>query len=254
MHDSDDGVGAPVPLRRMRVAISAVVHSGQGHQPTGDLPASACPLAASSTAFFAAVPQAAARFSRVPTRQCALPCYTLTVVITFAQGAVTAGFLLLSAPQHPVRPDVPKKIAAPAGEDVVLVGHASGSQIYVCQAGTDQKLSWTLRAPEAELSDESGKNIAHHFAGPTWKHTDGSEVTGKAAARQDAPDPGAIPWLLVNVTTHSGTGILSQVTTIQRIHTKGGQPPESGCDEAHRGAEVKSPYTADYYFYAPSQR
>ena len=61
------------------------------------------------------------------------------------------------------------KIAAPVNEEVVLIVHASGSQIYVCQAGSDEKLSWTLKAPDAELADAKGKNIGHHSAGPSWK-------------------------------------------------------------------------------------
>jgi hypothetical protein len=155
--------------------------------------------------------------------------------------------------QHAPRPEVPAKIAAPANENVVLMAHASGSQIYVCQAGTDQKLSWTLKAPDAELTDANGASIGRHFAGPTWNHKDGSEVTGKAAAREDSPEPGAIPWLLLTVTGHSGNGVLTPVTTIQRVHTKGGQAPSAGCDDSHRGGEVKVPYTADYYFFAPAK-
>jgi hypothetical protein len=165
---------------------------------------------------------------------------------------IVAVLLLASAPGQHARPDVPPKIAAPANEEVVLMAHASGSQIYVCQAGADQKLAWTLKAPDAELTDAKGTNIGRHFAGPTWKHVDGSEVTGKAAAREDAPEPGAIPWLLVKVVGHAGSGALNRVTSIQRIHTKGGQPPVTGCDDSHRGGEVKVPYTADYYFYAPA--
>jgi Protein of unknown function (DUF3455) len=171
---------------------------------------------------------------------------------------VTAIALLLfgtTPAQKPPRPDVHKIIAAPEDEDIVLVAHASGSQIYVCQAGTDQKLSWTLKGPEAELSDDSGKNIGRHFAGPTgptWRLNEGSEVTGKKDTSEDAPDAGAIPWLRLRATGHSGNGVFAKVTTIQRIHTKGGQPPATGCDDSHRGAEVKSSYSADYYFYAPS--
>jgi len=146
------------------------------------------------------------------------------------------------------RPDVPEKIKAPAGEDVVLVAHASGSQIYVCQAGADGKLAWTLKAPEAELHNDQGAVIGRHFAGPTWRLNDGSEVTGKAAARVDSPDAGSIPWLLLTVPGHSGEGALSRVTDIQRIHTKGGVAPTGACTQ---GAETKSSYTADYYFYAP---
>lgn len=160
-------------------------------------------------------------------------------------------FTLASASQIP-RPQVPDNIKAPAGEEIVLQAHATGSQIYVCQASADQKLSWTLKAPEAKLSDANGKEVGTHYAGPTWKHADGSEVMGKVVSRADAPDAGAIPWLLLTATNHAGTGILSGVTTIQRIHTQGGQPP-AGCDDAHRGSEIKVPYSADYYFYAPGR-
>jgi hypothetical protein len=83
--------------------------------------------------------------------------------------------------------------------------------------------------------------------------TDGSEVIGKAAAHVDALDPDSIAWLLVKVVSHSGNGLLGNVTTIQRVHTKGGQPPAEGCDAAHRDAETKSSYSADYYFYAPAK-
>jgi hypothetical protein len=148
---------------------------------------------------------------------------------------------------------VPDSIQAPAGEEVVLLAHATGSQIYTCQAAADGKFSWTLKAPEADLHDRKDKVIGQHSAGPTWKLKDGSEVTGKAAAKIDALDPGSIPWLLVKAVGHAGNGLLTNVTTIQRVRTHGGQPPAEGCDAAHRDAETKSSYTADYYFYAPAK-
>jgi len=149
------------------------------------------------------------------------------------------------------KPDVPEKLAAPANEQVILQVHATGFQVYTCQAGRDQKVTWTLKGPEAELFDSGKKLIGKHYAGPTWKHNDGSEVVGKLAARQDAPDPADIPWLLLTAKSNAGTGILANVTSIQRIHTKGGQPPSSGCDASNAGAESKIAYSADYYFYAP---
>jgi hypothetical protein len=168
--------------------------------------------------------------------------------------ALMIGMVMPATAQGKSQPDVPDKIKAPAGEQIVLKAHASGSQIYVCQPAADGKFAWTLKAPEAELRDDQGKTIAHHSAGPSWKHNDGSEVTGKAVARADAPAPDAIPWLLINVVSHSGSGVLSAVTTIQRINTKGGQPPQAAeCGAAKQNAEVKIPYTADYYFYAPSK-
>jgi hypothetical protein len=152
------------------------------------------------------------------------------------------------------RADVPEKIKAPAAEQVVLQAQGAGSQIYTCQPAADGKYGWTLKAPEAELRDQKGAVIGKHYAGPTWKHNDGSEVTGKAVARVDSPDADSIPWLLVNVTSHSGEGVLSHVTNIQRVHTHGGQPPSSSdCNAAKQNTETKSSYTADYYFFAPTK-
>jgi len=148
-------------------------------------------------------------------------------------------------------PDVPDTIAVPAGLESVLFAHASGSQIYTCQVSADGKFAWTLKGPDAELRDRKDKVIGQHSTGPTWKLKDGSEVTGKAAAHVDALDPESIPWLLVNVVSHAGKGLLENVTAIQRVHTHGGQPPPDGCDESHKDAETKSNYTADYYFFAP---
>ena len=90
------------------------------------------------------------------------------------------------------RPEVPDQIKAPAGENVVLQVHASGSQIYVCQAVAGGAFAWTLKAPQADLYDQQGAVIGRHYVGPAWKHKDGSEVTGKALARIDAPDPDSI--------------------------------------------------------------
>jgi Protein of unknown function (DUF3455) len=169
-----------------------------------------------------------------------------------ATGIAVALFFLLGF--GPARPEVPDPLKAPANEDVILEGHATGVQIYTCQAGTDH-YAWVLKAPEAELTDEAGKKIVQHFAGPSWKHVDGSVVTGKLVAKQDAPKPDAIPWLLVSAATHTGEGIMARVTTIQRIHTEGGLPPKAAdCTVSANGQESRSAYSADYYFYAPPQK
>lgn len=154
-------------------------------------------------------------------------------------------------PAQESAPDVPDAITVPAGLEPVLFVHAKGSQIYTCQAGADGKFAWTLKGPDAELKDRKDKVIGQHSAGPTWKLKDGSEVTGKVAAKVDSLDPDSVPWLLLNVVTNSGKGELAKVTTIQRVHTHGGQPGGDACDESHKAAETKSDYTADYYFFAP---
>ncbi len=167
---------------------------------------------------------------------------------------LAASGMLLAAQYHQPqeRPEVPENLKAPAGEEVVLAAHATGVQIYVCQAGAEQKFGWVLKAPEAELADSTGKQVVHHSAGPTWKHVDGSEVKAKVVAKQDAPKGDAIPWLLLAAASHTGEGILSRVTSIQRIHTEGGLAPAANtCDGSASGKESRSAYAADYYFYAP---
>jgi len=153
------------------------------------------------------------------------------------------------------RPEVPDSLKAPTGEEVILSAHATGVQIYVCQADSEQKTAWILRAPEADLTDRSGKIVIHHSAGPSWKYVDGSVVTGKMVAKQDAPKPGAIPWLLVTAASHTGDGMMARVTTIQRIHTEGGMPPKAtDCTVSANGKETRSAYSADYYFYAAAAK
>jgi len=149
------------------------------------------------------------------------------------------------------RPQIPTELTPPAGAKLVLKAHATGSQIYTCKAGNDGAFQWVLKGPDADLHDQKGAVIGHHSVGPTWKHKDGSEVTGKASAHVDSPDSDSIPWLLLSATGHTGEGLLAKVTAVQRINTKGGKPAAaSPCDASKDGTETKSPYSADYLFYA----
>ncbi len=145
---------------------------------------------------------------------------------------------------------VPQQLQPPANEQLLLQVHAKGDQIYTCKSDAAQ-FTWTLKAPDAQLFDKDGKLFGKHFAGPSWEANDGSRVTGKAVANAPSPDADSIPWLLVNIISHDGSGVLSHATSIQRLNTKGGKAPGSGCDAAHVGQEVRVPYSADYLFYAP---
>ena len=150
--------------------------------------------------------------------------------------------------------DVPSELRPPEGAKLVLHALAKGDQIYTCKQQNGQ-YSWALKAPEAQLFDESGKPIGRHFAGPSWELTDKSAVTGRPLARADSPDKDSIQWLLLAVVDHSGNGLLSRVSHIQRLNTKGGKAPNAGCDASHADAEIRAPYSADYLFYEakPSQ-
>jgi hypothetical protein len=146
-------------------------------------------------------------------------------------------------------PDVPAPIRVPPGAKLVDKLHATGAQVYGC-AAADGKYGWTLSRPDATLTDAKGAEAGKHGAGPRWTANDGSAVTGTKVAQADAPAPDAIPWLLLRTTSTSGKERFSQVSFVQRLATKGGKAPASGCDAGHKGSEVRVDYSADYYFYA----
>jgi hypothetical protein len=143
---------------------------------------------------------------------------------------------------------VPPDLRPPPNEQLVVQVHATGDQIYTCQTDGSQGV-WKLKAPDAQLSTDDGKVFGKHYAGPSWEAKDGSKIIGKATANAASPDADAIPWLLVTVVSHAGKGVLSPVTSIQRLNTKGGKAPADSCET--NGQEVRVPYSADYLFFAP---
>ena len=138
---------------------------------------------------------------------------------------------------------LPDAIAAP-GEAVVLSVHAEGAQVYECKAGADGKSAWAFREPIATLLVD-GKTVGRHYAGPNWEHTDGSAVVGKVAGNAPGATASDIPWLKLAVVSQRGSGVLTGVTTVQRINTQGGKL-EGACDRA--GTFSSAPYSADYVF------
>jgi len=153
-----------------------------------------------------------------------------------------------SALAGPSPPDVPPAIQVPDGNKPFLVGHATGVQIYACQA-SGTSFAWTFVAPRATLVGDNGQQIATHFAGPTWQATDGSRVVG-ARVGSFSVSSDAIPWLLLSAkSTAAGPDgdRLVATTYIQRVNTTGGLAPATGCDAV--GARSEIPYTADYYFW-----
>ena len=144
-----------------------------------------------------------------------------------------------SAAQTPL----PEALAAP-GETVVLTVHAEGAQVYECKAGNDGKLAWAFREPLATLMADD-KIVGRHYAGPTWELSDGSAVAGKVAASAPGATAKDIAWLKLDVVSRRGSGMLSNVTTVQRINTVGGKLDDA-CDRP--GDSRSMPYTADYVF------
>jgi hypothetical protein len=186
-------------------------------------------------------------------------------------------------------PPTPTLITPPQGARAFLVGHAKGTQGYVClptAPGADTA-SWTVNSarPEATLfTSFFGQDfqIITHFASPnakpngnvtgpvpaagnaTWQSSfDSSRVWAAvfkgasippSADQPSCPNIGSINCLLLtsvgNDTGPIGGRLLADVTFVQRLNTKGGLAPATGCSTSDDvGKQALVPYTADYFFY-----
>ncbi len=159
---------------------------------------------------------------------------------------LACGALLAQTPPA----DVPDELRVNENEKLQYVAHGKGDQVYVCTANANgAQYGYVLRAPEAVLTDDAGKEIGRHYIGPMWEWTDGSRVKGRILVSARSPHDASIAWLLLAGSGQNQDGAMSHITSIQRLHTTGGRAPTSGCDAEHLNQEVRVAYTADYYFY-----
>ena len=161
------------------------------------------------------------------------PIGTATIIAVYA-----SALHLMFAPTAAA--EVPAAIET-RGEVLITIAHAVGAQVYECKSDSTGKLVWQFREPIATLVI-NGKTLGRHYAGPSWELTDGSAVSGKVTARAPGANLDDIPLLKLEATAWHGTGQLSEVTTIQRLNTRGGNANSAG-------ALLSVPYSADYAFY-----
>lgn len=144
----------------------------------------------------------------------------------------------------------PGSIDLPSGTRIFLQARGEGVQIYTCTATATGRPQWTLKAPDAKLLDASGRVIGTHFAGPTWKLSDGSQVQGVLIASKPSADSGSVPWLLLQAKVETATASFSSIALIRRTDTHGGVAPASGCEnQGDLNKTARVPYTATYTFY-----
>jgi hypothetical protein len=177
-------------------------------------------------------------------------------------------------------PAVPDTIKVEDGNTAFLIGHALGSQGYVCLPASTGGTSWTVNnaRPEATLFVNFFGQLVQvitHFASvntnpndfatkpvplggnATWQSSfDSSKVwavaTGIDPAGSDAscPNGGSIPCLRLqsvgNQEGPNGGRILATTSFVQRLNTRGGAAPTSICTV---GQTQLVPYTADYVFF-----
>lgn len=179
----------------------------------------------------------------------------------------------------------PGAITPPTGNSAFLLGHAVGTQGYVClptSAGAST-VSWTVNAarPEATLFVnffDRYVEVVTHFLSPntnpnesaskplpfgnaTWQSSfDSSKVWGQqlhsipSGSDESCPNTGSIACLLLQSAGSeagpAGGKLLTQTTFIQRLNTNGGSAPNTGCSVlSDVGKQTLVSYTADYYFF-----
>ncbi len=187
----------------------------------------------------------------------------------------------------PITPPItPTLITPEEGNSAFLVGHAIGTQGYVCLPTSvgASTAAWTVTArPEATLFLNPGGQsfqIITHFLSPnenpndptrpvpfgnaTWQSSfDSSRVWAQVlhgnvvpadASEPSCPNTGSIPCLLLETVGSlegpMGGTMLSKTSFVQRLNTNGGSAPTEGCFTASDvGKQALVPYTADYFFY-----
>ena len=205
--------------------------------------------------------------------------------------ALGCAFGTIAHAQNVTPPPTPTLITPPEGNSAFLVGHAVGTQGYVCLPTVPgaSTASWTVNAarPEATLFlSLGGQNfqIVTHFLSPnekpidptqpvpfgnaTWQSSfDSSRVWAAVfngtmiRAGSDptsCPNTGSIACLLLQTVGAkegpTGGTLLSKTSFIQRLNTNGGSAPNDGCfTSADVGKQTLVPYTADYFFYSKNK-
>jgi hypothetical protein len=202
------------------------------------------------------------------------PHITRRIRLAACIGALVTAFMIAlpqaAHAQNLTPPSVPDRLHPPEGSEAFLIGHAFGTQDYVC-AASGSGVAFVLTTPEAVLFDNPARRVVNHFFSPnpfeggtiraTWQSTRNSSVFwGKLAATATSvtdPDfvaPDAIAWVGLSqagVLEGSGNGDnLAAATFVQRVNTVGGLAPSIGCNSP---ADILKtafvPYEADYVFF-----
>jgi len=179
--------------------------------------------------------------------------------------ALTSALPQAAHAQSVTPPPVPPGLEVPAPNQAFLLGRGVGTQNYACQpTGLLGRVGWVLFTPEATLFDDEGGQLITHFSSPnpdedrvvrvSWQDSrDTSTIWARATAAATV-DSNAIPWVLLQVVGAqvgpTGGETLTGTTFLQRLNTKGGLAPATGCDVlSDVGHKAFVPYTADYFFY-----
>jgi len=184
--------------------------------------------------------------------------------VTALSMAFTFALPLAARAQSVTPPPVPPGLEVPAPNQAFLLGRGVGTQNYICQPSDSLgQVAWTLFTPEATLFTDQQEQLTTHFFSPnpvegivraTWEDSADTSIVWARAIASATVDPTAIAWVLLQAAATqvgpTGGDTLSHTTFVQRLNTKGGLAPATGCDRLPDvGRKAFVPYTADYFFY-----
>lgn len=204
---------------------------------------------------------------------------TRRIVLIACTTALVVGLMVslpqLAQAQTTTPPPALDKIQVPEGNEAFLLGHATGTQNYVCSPCDPTKpncplgVAFTLFTPQATLFDDEGEQIITHFFSPnpvengiirpTWQDSRDTSTVWASLVDSVIVRNDSIAWLLLNV-KDTGTQVgptggdrLTKTTFIQRVRTFGGLAPSTGClSSLDLGRQEFVPYRSDYIFYKKS--
>ncbi len=173
-----------------------------------------------------------------------------SVLLRTFRGATLAVVTLLagcSVFQTAPSPVDPKDVSAQA--DLVLTG--TGVQKFQC-ASDKKGYWWRFIAPEAILTDKSGRKIAYQGADFNFTAPDKSKLSSKIVSASAGKTPNDLKDVLFAVTPAGKVkkGTLTSYRWVKRDNAAGGMPTDaSPCSRKTLGNLLTVRFTARYTFY-----
>lgn len=145
---------------------------------------------------------------------------------------------------------LPPSLEAGTRETLLETLNAAGEATYRCEPAGG-RLVWTPVGTEATLVDSARRNVGELVPGGRFVAFDGSDVVGHVAS-EAIVSAGALPWQRIVAPAHlnpaqSAHGRFTNVSSIQRVSTRGGLPPRADCSVI--GLSELVPYFATYRFF-----
>lgn len=149
----------------------------------------------------------------------------------------------------PANDTLPEALRATQNEVLQDVLTAVGDTTYTCRRNGDA-LTWVATGSDATLVDPARRSVGTVAPGRYFVGYDGSYVVGRVVG-EEVVAANALPWQRLvarfNAGERRGEGRFARTSSVQRVQTTGGMPPDPACGQ--EGVSLLVPYSATYLFY-----